>query len=224
MTARIGILGGTFDPIHYGHLAIAEEARVALRLDRVLLIPAARQPLKAGVHGAPPPDRLAMARLACASNNAFEVLTIEVERPGLSYTATTLESLHAAGLGELHFILGADALADLPRWRAVEKVIELARIVAVGRPGFAPPLPALERALPQLGERLTLLEGLKLDISSTELRRRVALGQPIRYLTPDAVVDYIAEHGLYRASMGAADGTPLHSILPESADNADKHG
>jgi len=200
MTARIGILGGTFDPIHYGHLAIAEDARVALRLDRVLLIPAARQPLKAGVHGALASQRLAMAQLACASNSAFEVSAVEVERPGLSYTATTLEALHAAGLGELYFILGADALTDLPRWRAVEKVIELAHIVAVGRPGFAPPLPALERALPRLGERLTLLEGAKLDISSTELRRRVALGQPIRYLTPDAVVDYIAEHGLYRAS------------------------
>jgi nicotinate-nucleotide adenylyltransferase len=198
MGERTGILGGTFDPIHYGHLAIAEQARVALQLDRVLFIPAARQPLKTHGHRTTPLDRLAMARLACESNAAFEVSTIEIDRPGLSYTATTLEALYAAGIEGLHFILGADALADLPRWHAAARVVELARIVAVGRPGVRPELATLERALPGLGKHLTLIEGPRLEISSTELRRRVAAQLPIRYLTPDPVVEYIAKHQLYR--------------------------
>lgn len=200
MTRRTGILGGTFDPIHYGHLAIAEEARVALRLDRVLFVPAARQPLKVAGHVATAAQRLEMARLACAPNEAFEVLAVEVDRPGPSYTVDTLAEL--SGAGELHFILGADALPDLPRWRAVERIVELARIVAVGRPGFLPDLAALARDLPQLRERLIILEGPRLEISSTELRRRIAEGRPIRYQTPDAVVAYIAANGLYRKDKG----------------------
>jgi nicotinate-nucleotide adenylyltransferase len=199
MTARIGILGGTFDPIHYGHLAIAEEARLALQLDRVLFVPAAQQPLKRGAHVATPEQRFAMARLACIPNAAFEVSRIELDRPGPSFTLTTLEALHAAEIGDLHFILGADALADLPRWYGAAGIVELARIVAVGRPRSAPDLARLGQALPELSERLTLLEGPVLDISSTALRRRVAAGRPIRYQTPDAVAAYIAEHGLYRS-------------------------
>lgn len=198
MTTHVGIMGGTFDPIHYGHLAIAEEARVALRLDQVLIVPAARQPLKRGLHAASGQQRFEMAQLACADNAGFEVSRIELDRPGLSYTVTTLEELRAAHTGELHFILGADALAELPRWHAVARILSLARVVAVSRPGFAPDMAALARGLPQLRERLTLLEGPRLDISSTTLRQRVAEGRPIRYQTPDAVVSYITERGLYR--------------------------
>jgi nicotinate-nucleotide adenylyltransferase len=198
MVTRIGILGGTFDPIHYGHLAIAEEARAALRLDRVLFVPAAHQPLKRGEHLALPEQRLEMVRRACADNAAFEPSTIELDRPGPSYTVTTLEELAAARLGELFFILGADALADLPRWYAIERVVALARIVAVGRPGSKPDLASLASLLPSLPERLTLLEGPRLEISSSELRQRVAEGRPIRYLTPDPVISYIDEHELYR--------------------------
>lgn len=198
MTKRTGILGGTFDPIHYGHLAIAEEARVALRLDRVLFIPVARQPLKGSGHVASASQRVAMARLACASNAAFEVLTTEVDRPEPSYTVDTLEELSGAGGDELHFILGADALADFPRWRAVQRILELARLVVVTRPGPAADLEALARALPGLRGRLTLLEGPRLDISSSELRRRIAAGRPIRYQTPDPVVEYIAANRLYQ--------------------------
>jgi nicotinate-nucleotide adenylyltransferase len=198
MTSRIGILGGTFDPIHYGHLAIAEEARVALRLERVLFVPAARQPLKRGTHAATPEQRLEMVQLACAPNDNFEVSPIEIRRPGPSYTLTTLELLRAVEPGELHFILGADALADLPRWYGAERVVELARVVAVGRPGFKPDRAALGAALPRLPERLTVLEGPALDISSTTLRGRIAGGQPIRYQVPDAVAAYIDEQGLYR--------------------------
>lgn len=199
MTQRIGILGGTFDPIHYGHLAIAEEARVALRLQRVLLIPAAQQPLKLHRSAAPAEHRLAMTRLACAGNSAFEPSPIEIERSGVSYTVTTLEQLHSDNLGELHFILGADALADLARWHAAERILTLARIVAVGRPGWAPAQPSLLGALPLLAERLIMIEGPLMDLSSSEIRQRVAAGRPVRYLMPDAVVEYIDRHRLYRA-------------------------
>ncbi|HEU5103976.1 MAG TPA: nicotinate-nucleotide adenylyltransferase [Roseiflexaceae bacterium] len=198
MTARVGILGGTFDPIHYGHLAIAEEARLALGLDRVLFIPAARQPLKHGAHVGTPEQRFEMARLACASNSSFEVSRIELDRPGPSFTLTTLEELQDKELGELHFILGADALADLPRWRGAARILELARIIAVGRPGSVPDLALLDQVLPALRARLTLLAGPVLDISSSALRRRVSAGLPIRYQTPDCVVAYIGQHELYR--------------------------
>jgi nicotinate-nucleotide adenylyltransferase len=198
MSTRIGILGGTFDPIHYGHLAIAEEARVALGFSEVLLVPAARQPLKGGEHIATPSQRFEMARLACASNPAFTVSSIEIERTGPSYTVDTLRALRDAGMGDLFFILGADAAADLYRWHAAHEIMGLARIVAVGRPGTPLDIAALDDNLPGLSTRLIFLEGPGLEISSTDLRARLAAGRPIRYQTPDAVVEYIASQGLYR--------------------------
>jgi nicotinate-nucleotide adenylyltransferase len=198
MTIHIGILGGTFDPIHNGHLAIAEEARVALGLERVLFVPAARQPLKRGEHAATPQQRLEMAWLACADNKAFEVSPMEIERTGPSYTVDTLEALHAAESGELHFIVGADAAADLYRWHAAGRIVTLAQIIIVERPGFAFDQATFGHRLPGLNARQTLLEGPGLAISSSELRRRVAAGRPIRYQTPQAVVEYIGEHGLYQ--------------------------
>lgn len=197
-SGRIGILGGTFDPIHFGHLAIAEEARVALHLTSVLIIPAGAQPLKTGRHVASAQQRLAMARLACATNPAYDVLDLEIERAGPSYTVVTLAQLHERYPGELHLILGADALNDLPRWREVERVLALARLVGVARPGITLDLARMEAAIPGVRSRLTLVEGPRLEISSTNLRRRVAAGQPIRYQTPDAVVEYIEHHRLYR--------------------------
>ncbi len=194
----IGILGGTFDPIHYGHLAVAEEVRVALHLDRVIIIPAGEQPLKIGRCTALPEHRLAMARLACAGNPFFEVSSIEIDRPGPSYTLVTLQLLHDQGLDNLYLILGADALADLPRWRETPRILTLARIVVVSRPGTVIDLPALSQIFPALPERLITIEGPRLDISSTDLRQRVAQGRPIRYQTPDPVVAYIETHGLYR--------------------------
>jgi nicotinate-nucleotide adenylyltransferase len=139
-----------------------------------------------------------MVRLACAGNDFFDVSTIELERPGRSYSVDTLAELRGAGLGELHFILGADAALGFPDWRAVERILELARLVVVERPGTTLDVAALVQRLPMLRGRLTLLEGPRLSISSSELRRRVAAGQPIRYQTPDAVVAYIAAHGLYQ--------------------------
>lgn len=123
---------------------------------------------------------------------------MEIERPGPSYTVDTLETLHAAGVGDLHFIVGADAAADLYRWHAAGRIVALARIVVVGRPGFALDQTAIGHRLPGLNARLILLEGPGLDVSSSELRRRIAAGQPIRYQTPQTVVEYIAEHRLYQ--------------------------
>jgi nicotinate-nucleotide adenylyltransferase len=198
MSKRIGILGGTFDPIHYGHLAIAEEARVVLGFERVVFVPAARQPLKRGEHSATPQQRLEMTQLACSDNPAFEVSPIEIERAGPSYTVDTLEALHAQGVVDLHFIVGADAAADLYRWRAAGRIVAITRIVAIGRPGFVLDRAVLSHHLPGLEARLTLLEGPGLDISSSELRRRISTGQPIRYQTPEPVVEYIAQQRLYQ--------------------------
>lgn len=195
---RIGVLGGSFDPIHYGHLAIAEEARVALKLDRVVLIPAARQPLKHGRHEAGPAQRFEMTQLACASNSAFELSSIEIDRPGPSYSVVTLEELHSASPGEYFFILGADAASDIGRWYAAERLIELARLVVVERPHVATNREQIIHTFPHLAERLILLKGPRLDISSTILRQRVAAGRPIRYFTPDAVVEYIQMQRLYQ--------------------------
>lgn len=197
---QVGIYGGTFDPVHIGHLAIAEEARWALGLERVYMVPAAQQPLKAKRHEASPAQRLAMVRLACADNPALEPSDIELHRPPPSYTVDTLAAFRER-LGpatELHFILGADAAVDLPRWRSASAILGLARLAIVGRPGYAPDFAALHTALPGLAARSNLIEGPRLDISSTELRRRLAAGQPARYQIPAPVLRYIEEHGLYR--------------------------
>lgn len=200
MPTRIGVLGGTFDPIHYGHLAIAEEARVVLGLERVLLVPAAQQPFKLGSTVTPPEQRLAMVRLACQNNPAFQASPIELDRPGPSYTATTLEKLRTGLAGELFFIIGGDAVRDMPRWRRAAELPALARIAIVQRPLVTLDLARLIEELPQLRGRYTLLDGPSIELSSTELRARVAAGRPIRYLVPDPVVAYIAEHRLYRES------------------------
>jgi nicotinate-nucleotide adenylyltransferase len=192
------MIGGSFDPIHYGHLAIAEEARVALGLQRVVFVPTAWQPLKANPPGASSDHRLVMVQRACAGNPAFDVSPIEVEREGLSYTVTTLESLAASTTATWYLILGADAVASLPRWRAVERILELASIVVIGRPGVSFDRTGLVEHVPALAGRLSVLDGPHLDLSSSELRQRIAAGKPIRYLTPDAVVDYITAHQLYQ--------------------------
>ena len=199
MHGSVGILGGTFDPIHHAHLAIAEEARTSLRLDRVLVIPAGHQPLKGGQHAASAEQRFTMARLACATNPALEVLPIEVERAGPSYTAITLEALAAQGFKQMYLIMGADALVAFDRWYAPERILAVATIVGVERPGNHYDLSRILGLFPQMHERLIRLAGPHLEVSSSELRERVAHGKSIRYLTPDPVVTYIAEQGLYRA-------------------------
>jgi nicotinate-nucleotide adenylyltransferase len=197
---RIGIYGGTFDPIHIGHLAIAEDARHALGLDQVIFVPAFRQPLKADLQGASPAQRMAMVRLACGSNPRFVASDVDLRRPPPSYTVDTLVALRAehGRAADLVFILGADAARDLPRWHRAAEIIRIVRLAIVGRPGLSLDMAALELRLPGLGPRCTLIDGPRLEVSSSDLRARLASGRPTRYQILDPVLDYIAEHRLYR--------------------------
>ncbi|MGB9737595.1 nicotinate-nucleotide adenylyltransferase [Chloroflexus sp.] len=196
---RLGIYGGTFDPIHFGHLAIVEEARWYCNLDRVLIVPAAAQPLKAG-HLAAAHHRLAMVQLACADNPALSPSTIELDRPPPSYTVDTLRICREQyGTDtELYLIIGADAAAELPAWREPHQIARLAQLVVVKRPGYTLDLPALLAAVPPLHNRITMIDGPQLAISSTDLRQRLATGRPVRYQLPDAVYTYIQHHHLYQ--------------------------
>jgi nicotinate-nucleotide adenylyltransferase len=194
----VGILGGTFDPIHHGHLAIAEEAREALGLERVLFVPAASPPHKPGRPVSAPGDRLAMVRLAVAGNAAFEASDIEVRRGGTSYTVDTLEALRAHGLVQPWLILSSEALALLPTWREPHRVLELARLAVVPRGGSDPLGPDwVEAEFPGAAHRVRFLSGPLLPISGSVVRRRARAGRSIRYLVPDAVAAHIAAHRLY---------------------------
>jgi nicotinate-nucleotide adenylyltransferase len=192
-SARIGVLGGTFDPIHIGHLAAASEVFAALSLDRVLVVPAAEQPFKRGEEVASGEDRLAMARLAVAADPRLEVSAVDIERGAPTYTIDTMSDLDAAHPGSTwYFVTGADALARLDEWRDSARLREIATFVGVTRPGYD--VPAGLRDVP-------LVEVPALGVSSTDVRRRVSVGLPIRYLVPDVVADYIGEHHLYRGGV-----------------------
>jgi nicotinate-nucleotide adenylyltransferase len=194
----VGILGGTFDPIHHGHLAIAEEAREALGLERVTFMPASTPPHKPGRPVTSPEHRLAMVRLAVAGNPAFEVSELEVARGGTSYTVDTLEALRAGGLADPWLILSSEALADLPTWREPVRILGLARIAVVPRGGFDPLGPAwVDAHFPGAASRVRFLAGPLLPISGSVVRRRAAAGRSVRYLVPDAVAAYISQHRLY---------------------------
>ena len=198
---RIGILGGTFDPIHIAHLIVAEEARIYLSLEEVVFIPAGEPWLKAEHPVSPKELRLQMVRLAVASNPFFRVLALEIERPGPTYTVDTLEILRRewGPTAELYFILGMDTLVDLPRWKEPERVLEICTpVVFARRENSSSVLEELETQLPGLRKKTQVLDGPTVDISGTELRRRVMQGISIRYLVPFKVEQFIAEHGLYR--------------------------
>jgi nicotinate-nucleotide adenylyltransferase len=194
--ATLGILGGTFDPIHYGHLAIAEEARERFGLARVLFMPTGAPPHKpTGRAGAE--HRYAMTVLATADNPAFAVSRLEIDRPGLSYTVDTLRALHEEYPGaELYMIIGADMALEFHTWRDPEGILAQATVVAATRPGWD-----LSRlaSLPTAG-RILPMDAPGLYLSSTALRARIAEGRSLRYLTPPPVAAYIREHGLYRPS------------------------
>lgn len=194
----VGILGGTFDPIHHGHLGIAEEAREALGLERVLLVPAASPPHKPGRPVTEAAHRLAMVELAIAGNPAFVVSRIEVERGGASYSLDTLEALRSEGVEQPWFILSTEALAGFPVWREPDRILALCRLAVVPRGGYDP----LDRAwvaehFPGREDRVTFLPGPLLPISGSVVRRRAAVGRSVRYLVPDAVARYIADNQLY---------------------------
>ena len=196
---RVGVIGGTFDPIHLGHLVIADRVREALDLDRVLFVPAWLSPLKLDTTPASPEHREAMLRLAIADHQSFELSRVDLEREGPSYTVDTLELLtRRLGSGtELNFVLGADSLVDLPLWHAPDRLIQLARLAVVPRPGFSSDLDVLDRAIPGSKEAIRQVDAPLLEISATDLRRRVAERRSIRYLVPEAVRAYIQEHRLY---------------------------
>lgn len=195
---RIGVLGGTFDPVHYGHLAAAEEARAALDLERVIWVPALVSPHKLEQAATPAHHRLAMTRLAVAPNPHFQVSTVDVDRAGPSYTVDTLTRLQVElGPVELYFIVGLDSLAEIATWHAPARLVELCYIVAVSRPPYEYDPASLERALPGATDRVIFLPIPLLAIASSDLRRRVREGRPIRYYVPPVVVDYIRAHKLY---------------------------
>jgi nicotinate-nucleotide adenylyltransferase len=199
MKRRIAILGGTFDPIHIGHLAIAEDVRFALDAAQVIFVPAAQQPFKANVQSADAEHRLAMARLATADNGCFAVSDIEILRGGVSYTVETVAQLHKQlSDAELYFIVGADAALDLPRWFNVERLLQLSQIVVVERPGYRFDEDILYTSVPSARGRLVRVEGPALAISASELRERLCEGKPARYHLSSAVMDYIQTHGLYQ--------------------------
>ena len=195
---RVGIFGGTFDPVHVGHLAIAHAALESVPLDQVLFVPARRAPLKEHGPVAGEADRLAMLELAVAGEPRFAVSRIELERDGPSYTVDTLDAL--AGADALFLILGGDALAALPRWKDADRIAELATLVVAERPG------APERAVNRWSASVVAFDAPRLDISSRELRARAARGRSLRYLVPEPVWRHIEARGLYRAE-GPSSGT-----------------
>jgi len=209
---RRGVMGGTFDPIHNGHLDVARAAATSLALDEVRLMPANLPP-----HRTPPQasalDRLSMVELAIAGDARLQASDLELHTDGPSYTVATLDRLERMGidLATLFFIIGADALRDIPSWRAYPAILDRCHFVAVSRPGC--PAPGLRTALPALAPRMIdagatmpihpaiiLVDAPTAPVSSTEIRRRLAEGRSIDGLVPPAVASYIEQHGLYRAS------------------------
>ncbi len=193
----IGVLGGTFDPPHVGHLVLGECARVQLGLDRVSFMPAGEPWRKAGRDVASATDRLAMTNLAIAGNPHFSLDEREVERIGPTYTVDTLRELHAQGLDDIVLILGSDALADMPTWREPDVITALARL-AVAPKGMDEGQQAWLAAQVGVDTPPALVEMPPIPVSSTLVRERVRDGLPIRYLVPETVEAYIRERGLYR--------------------------
>ena len=193
MSPRIGIMGGTFDPIHHGHLVAASEVMDAFALDEVVFVPAAVQPFKQDRKVAPSEDRYLMTVIATASNNRFTVSRVDIDREGPSYTYQTLRILHEQQPDtEWFFITGADALESILSWKNAEELFDLAHFVGVTRPGHR----LDDRGLP--AGKVSLVEIPALAISSSDIRERIKASQPIWYLVPDGVVQYISKYDLYK--------------------------
>jgi nicotinate-nucleotide adenylyltransferase len=193
--ARLGVMGGTFDPIHHGHLVAASEVGHAFALDEVVFVPTGRREEKDAASRAE--DRYLMTVIATASNPRFSVSRVDIDRPGVTYTIDTLRELHAVRPdAELFFITGADALARIMSWRDVDELFSLAHFVGCTRPGHRLTVTGLPDG------KVSLIEIPALTISSTACRARVALGEPIWYLVPDGIVQYIAKRHLYQRTVG----------------------
>ena len=198
---KIGVLGGTFDPIHNGHLAIAEEARAYLNLNEVIFLPAGQPWMKSDRSISPARHRTAMIALALQSRPYFKTSTIEIEHQGPSYSVNSIAELKAQAVEptDWYFILGWDNLSKIPQWREPAKLIEMCFLAAVPRPGYERPnMKKLEAALPGISKKVILMDKPRLEISATDIRNKVAQGLPISGLVPQVVEEYIKENGLYR--------------------------
>ena len=206
---RRALLGGTFDPVHSGHLILAQEVLWRLGLDGVWFVPAGLPWMKRDEPLTGKEHRRAMVELAIDDNPRFHLSTVELDRPGETYTVDTLEELRNGEMadGDLLLVMGVDTLQTLHRWKEPKRLLELARLVVALRPGHGEvDLTQLEAIDPTAGERVMTVRMPLIEISGTELRRRAAAGEPIRYLVPDAVADYIERNGLYREGRRAAAG------------------
>jgi len=199
---NIGVMGGTFDPIHMGHLIVAEEVRNRINLAEILFVPAGlpwlktERPISAAEH------RVEMVRLAIADKPYFKLSTVDIERAGPSYTVDTIADLQGqiGAEDELFLILGWDSLADLPQWHEPSRLITMCRLVVVPRPGYRrPKLRSLKASIPGISQRVMLMDGPEIDISASNIRDRVAKGLSVHHLVPEPVNRYIKEHRLYLA-------------------------
>lgn len=198
---KSGILGGTFDPVHLGHLAVAEEACRYLNMNEVVFIPAGRPYFKSSSSISPAEHRVNMLNLAIADKPYFKISLMEIRRPGPSYAVDTLAKMkRQLGTGdELFFIMGWDSLLSLPQWQEPQRLLKLCRLVAAPRPGYPrPDISVLEKDLPGIAERTVVMDQPWIDISATDIRQRVRQGLPIDDLVPRAVALYIRQKRLYK--------------------------
>ncbi len=200
---KVGVLGGTFDPVHIGHLIVAEEARIRLKFDEVLFVPARQPVFKPDAAITPAHHRVEMVRRAIASNSHFKLCTLEVDRPGPSYTVDTMRLLREQLGGEaiLFFIIGRDNLADLSLWKEPGELLKLCRLVVAPREGLED-LNHPETSIPGLHESVVQLEMPVIGISSSGIRERVAQGLSIRYLVPESLEQYIRDNNIYGTAAG----------------------
>ena len=200
LTGATGVFGGTFDPIHLAHLAVAEAARDAFGLRRVLFIPAAQPPHKPGRDISPVEDRLAMVEAAVEGNPAFEISRLEIERSGPSYTVDTLTALCEAAPGDrLALILSAESYSEFGSWHEPRRILDLAALIVAPRVGYADADPDLiARQFPEARVTVAFMDGPRIRLSASEIRQRAADGRSVRYLVPDAVAAYIGDHDLYQ--------------------------
>ncbi len=197
---ELGVFGGTFDPPHYGHLALAETARVQLGLDEVLFVPAGAPPHKLDHRLSPPEVRAALVEAAIADNPAFTLCRVDLDRPGPHYTVEMLRLLRRRfpRVEQWYFLMGEDSLRDFPTWREPARILEMATLAVMPRPQMAADVEAVLARLPALRGRFLWLDVPPVYFAATDLRRRVRVGLPLRHLVPPAVEQQIAERQLYR--------------------------
>jgi nicotinate-nucleotide adenylyltransferase len=197
---KIGVLGGTFDPVHLGHIKMAEEARKALDLAEVIMVPAGQPVKKPDERVTPAGQRIEMLRLALIGKPYLKISYVEIERPGPSYTVDTLDALRKqyGSKADIYFILGWDSLAQFAEWREPKRIVGMCYLVAVPRPGFSrPDLEALEKKIPGISRKVTFLDEPNIDVSATMIREKVSRGEAIDSLVPGPVAEYIKKHRLY---------------------------